>query len=167
MCQACLLSTPSSARTAHPTGPIAHAQVRLAFYNPYSSYNSSEDTQFSAPEAWAAIGNVMAAQPEMKFWAGDRFYRRRDININDFFFYNMSGGGGGVEDFQLPFGKAALAWIGNGSESDLYTDIAAQPSPANKAGFSKGNLDLSLYDVPLPLGKGEFAFVYARRRCGQ
>jgi maltoporin len=71
-----------------------------------------------------------------------------------------------VEDFQLPFGKAALAWIGNGSESDLYTDIAAPPSPANKAGFSKGNVDLSLYDVPMPLGKGEFALVYAAADAG-
>jgi maltoporin len=149
-----------------PEGPIAHAQVRLAFYNPYSSYNSGADTQFSVPEAWAAIGNVFEAQPELKFWAGDRYYRRRDIYINDFFFYNMSGGGGGVEDFQLPFGKAALAWIGNGAQSDLYSDIAAQPSPANKAGFSKGNLDLTLYDVPLPLGKGEFAFVYAAADAG-
>ena len=149
-----------------PSGPIAHAQVRLAFYDPYSSYNSGAATEFSVPEAWAAIGNVFAAQPEMKFWAGDRFYRRRDIHINDFFYYNMSGGGGGVEDFQLPFGKVAVAWIGNGSQSDLYTDIAAQPGPANKAGFSKANVDVRLYDVPLPLGKGEFGFVYAAADAG-
>jgi maltoporin len=77
----------------------------------------------------------------------------------------MSGGGGGVEDFQLPFGKLALCWIGNGSQSDLYTDIPS-PDPANKAGFSKGNVDLSLYDVPMPLGKGEFALVYANADAG-
>lgn len=149
-----------------PSGPIAHAQVRLSFYNPYSSYNSSADTDFAAPEAWAAIGNVVAAQPTMKFWAGNRFYRRRDIHINDFYFYNMSGGGGGVEDFQLPFGKAAFAWIGNGSESDLYTGIPSPETPANRAGFSKSNWDLRLYDVPLPLGKGEFGFVYAAADTG-
>jgi maltoporin len=149
-----------------PSGPVAHAQVRLSFYNPYSSYNSSADTDFAVPEAWAAIGNVLAAQPEMKFWAGNRFYRRRDIHINDFFFYNMSGGGGGIEDFQLPFGKVALAWIGNGGESDLYTDITAQPGPANKAGFSKGNVDFRLYEVPLPLGKGEFGLVFATADAG-
>lgn len=148
-----------------PSGPVAHAQIRLSFYNPYSSYNSGADTQFAAPEAWAAIGNVFASQPGLQFWAGDRFYRRRDIYINDFFFYNMSGGGGGVEDFQLPFGKVALAWIGNGSESDLYTDIPS-PTPANKAGFSKGNWDLRLYDVPMPFGKGEFGLVYASADVG-
>jgi maltoporin len=150
-----------------PAGPIAHAQVRLSFYNPYSDYNSSAETQFGVPEAWAAIGNVLASQPTMKFWAGDRFYRRRDIHINDFYFYNMSGGGGGVEDFQLPFGKAALAWIGNGGQSDLYSDNPAPPTPANRSDFSKGNWDLRLYDVPLPLGKGEFGFVYAAADTGR
>ena len=149
-----------------PTGPIARAQVRLSFYNPYSAYNSSADTQFGVPEAWASIGNVVASQPTMKFWAGDRFYERMDIHINDFYFRNMSGGGGGVEDIQLPFGRLAAAWIGNGSESDLFTDISNPVDPANKAGFSKGNWDLRLYDVPVPLGKGEFNFIYANTQAG-
>ena len=157
---------PKQRPDSNPSGPIAHAQVRLSFYNPYSTYNSAADTQFGVPEAWAAIGNVLESQPTMKFWAGNRFYRRRDIHINDFYFYNMSGGGGGVEDFQLPFGKVAFAWIGNGSQSDLYTDIPSPPTPANKAGFSKGNYDLRFYDVPLPLGKGEFGFVYANVETG-
>ena len=121
-----------------PTGPIARAQVRLSFYNPYSSYNSGADTQFAVPEAWAAIGNVVGSQPSMKFWAGDRFYERKDIYINDFFFRNMSGGGGGVEDIQLPFGQLALAWIGNGSQSDLYQDIPSPTTPANKPGSARG-----------------------------
>jgi maltoporin len=148
-----------------PTGPIAHAQVRFSFYNPYSAYNSGADTQFGLPEAWASIGNVVPSQSSMKFWAGDRFYERSDIHINDFYFRNMSGGGGGVEDIKLPFGQLALAWIGNGGQSDLYTDIPS-PDPANRAGFSKGNVDLRLYDVPLPLGKGDFNLIYANADAG-
>jgi maltoporin len=149
-----------------PTGPIAHTQVRMSFYDPYSAYNSSASTEFGLPEAWAAIGNVVPAQPSMKFWAGNRFYERADIHINDFFFRNLSGGGGGVEDIQLPFGQLALAWIGNGSESDLCTDIYSGTEPVNSAGFSKGNWDLRLYDVPLPLGKGDFNFIYANTETG-
>jgi maltoporin len=41
-----------------------------------------------------------------------------------------------------------------------------EPDATNKAGFSKGNWDLRLYDVPLPLGKGEFGLVYARATSG-
>jgi len=151
-----------------PAGPIARVQVRLAFYDPYSSYGSSSSFSISAPEAWAEIGNVFASQPALKFWAGNRFYRRQDILINDFFFYNMSGGGGGFEDLELPFGKVALAWIGNGAQSGVYSsDIAVQPDPNNLAGFSKQSFDLSLYDVPVPLGKGEFTLVYAAENSGK
>jgi maltoporin len=147
-----------------PTGPIARFQATISILNPYQDLLSSGDTSFGLPEAFASIGNVVAAQPTMKFWAGSRYYRRHDIHINDFFFYNMSGTGGGMEDFRLPFGKLALAWIG-GSSSSGFSDLP-QPDANNKAGFSKGNWDLRLYDVPLPLGKGEFGVVYARADSG-
>ncbi len=148
-----------------PTGPIAHFQATLSIYNPYQDLLSSGETQFGLPEVWGSIGNVVAAQPSMKFWAGSRYYRRHDIHISDFFFYNLSGTGGGVEDFQLPFGKLALAWIGAASRSGV-SDLP-EPDPNNQAGFSKGNLDLRLYDVPVPLGKGEFGLVLARADSGK
>jgi maltoporin len=148
-------------------GPVARTQVRVAFYDPYSS-SGGNSFETSLPEAWASIGNVMAAQPDLKFWAGSRYYRRQDIHINDFFFYNMSGAGGGVEDYDAGFGKLALSWIGNGAQSGVYSsDIAALPDPNNQAGFSKQSLDLSLYDVEMPLGRGEFAVVFANENCGK
>jgi maltoporin len=70
-----------------------------------------------------------------------------------------------VEDIDLPFGKLALAWIGAGASSG-FSDLP-QPDPDNKAGFSKANWDLRLYDVPLPFGKGEFGLVYANAASGQ
>jgi maltoporin len=147
-----------------PTGPIARFQATVSMYNPYSDLLSSAGTQFALPESWASVGNVVASQPSMKFWAGNRYYRRHDIHINDFFFYNMSGAGGGVEDVQLPFGKFAFAWIGAASQSGV-SDLP-EPDANNKAGFSKANYDLRLYDVPMPLGKGEFGLVYSRADSG-
>jgi maltoporin len=148
-----------------PSGPIARVQVRMSIFNPYQDLLSSGTTDFGLPEAWGSIGNVVPAQRSMKFWAGSRFYRRQDIHINDFFFYNMSGTGGGVEDIQLPVGKLALAWIGAASTSG-FSDLP-EPDPNNKAGFSKANWDLRLYDVPLPLGSGEFGIVYASADSGK
>jgi maltoporin len=148
-----------------PSGPIARVQATLSFYNPYQDLLSSGTTDVGLPEAWAAIGNVAAAQPSMKFWAGSRYYRRHDIHISDFFFYNMSGTGGGVEDLQLPFGKLGFAWIGAASSSG-FSDLP-EPDAENKAGFSKGNWDLRLHDVALPWGKGEFGLVYARSSSGR
>jgi maltoporin len=147
-----------------PTGPIARVETMISIYNPYQDLLSSGGTSFGLPELFASIGNVVASQPDMKFWAGSRYYRRQDIHITDFFFYNMSGTGGGVEDVELPFGKMAFAWIGAASRSG-FSDVP-QPDPNNKAGFSKANYDLRLYDVPLPLGKGEFGVVYAHADSG-
>lgn len=151
----------SESSTEEPlSGPVARIQIRPSYSLSYSG-----DSSWGLPEAWGAVGNVFAAQPGLKFWAGNRFYRRYDVHINDWFFYNMSGLGGGVEGLDLGFGKIALAWIGNSSGSAAYTDEIVDEA-ANRAGFAKSSLDLRLYDVPLPLGKGEFGVVYARTEGG-
>jgi len=148
-----------------PSGPIARFQTTLSIYNPYQDLLAASDTEFGLPEAWASIGNVWPAQPSMKFWAGSRYYRRHDIHITDFYFYNMSGSGGGIEDFQLPFGRLAFAWIGGGSSSGISS--LPNPDANNQAGYSKGNWDLRLYDVPVPLGTGEFGLTYSHEDSGQ
>jgi maltoporin len=149
------------ATATHPGGALAKFQLRLAFYEPYDG----GDFQVSMPELWASLGNLVTAQPELKFWAGNRFYRRHDIHINDFYFYNMSGRGGGFEDLDLGFGKLALAWIGNSSQGATFADLL-QPDPANEGGFAKRSVDLRLYDVRLPLGTGEFGAAYSRSQGG-
>src|SRR5262245_34000339 len=40
---------------------------------------------FAVRETFVEAGKVLASHPEMSFWAGQRFYRRRDVHINDFF----------------------------------------------------------------------------------
>jgi maltoporin len=156
---------PDKRADSAPNGPVARTQVRLGFYDPYS--DGTGGFQVSLPEAWASIANVVASQPTLQVWAGNRFYRRQDICINDFFFYNMSGAGAGVDDVQLPFGKAAIAWIGNGEQSGIYSsDIAALPDPNNLAGFSKQSFDFSLYELPMPWGQGEIGIIYALENGG-
>jgi maltoporin len=147
-----------------PAGPVARAQFRVSFFNPYTDLGSGSGTDVALPEAWAAIGNVLSSKPDMKFWAGNRFYRRLDIHLNDFFFYNMSGGGGGMEDLDVGFGKLALAWIGVGSQSSISS--VPEPDPVNEAGFSKSSWDLRLYDVEVPLGEAEFGLAWAAADAG-
>ena len=134
-------------------------------YNPYQNYLVSSSTDFGLAEAWAAIGNLSASQPAMNVWAGNRYYRRHDIHINDLFMYNMSGGGGGVEDIKTPIGKLAFAWIGLGSQSG-FSDLP-QPTPENKAGFSKTNFDFRLYDFKLLGGTGELGVDISRADSGK
>jgi maltoporin len=116
------------------------------------------------PEAWAAVGNVLPFAPSTKFWAGNRFYRRHDIHVIDFFYWNISGGGGGIEDVPLGPARMAFAWIGLGSTSGLGS--VPEPDPENRAGFSKSTYDLRVYDLPLLFGHVELGLAYVRSVSG-
>ena len=77
---------------------------------------------FRLREAFIQAGNVLESQPDAKFWAGERYYRRRHIEIDDFYSLDMSGYGAGVEDVDLGFAKMALAYLaGRGPTSSLET----------------------------------------------
>lgn len=147
-----------------PSGPIARVQVRLSMLSPYATLGSSTGTTFGLAEAWAAIGNVLPSLPEAKFWAGRRYYRRHDIHVLDFFFWDMTGAGGGIEDVKLGVAKLAFAWLGFGSTSGLGS--LPQPDANNAAGFSKSNWDLRVYDLPLLGGRAELGLAYATIRTG-
>jgi maltoporin len=56
--------------------------------------NSIGNDQFRLREAFVQAGNVLDSQPGAKFWAGERYYRRQHIEINDFYTLDMSGYGG-------------------------------------------------------------------------
>lgn len=149
-----------------PRGPVAQMNLRLSFYNPYADYGSGADTDFAVPELWASVANIVPGDPDARVWAGSRFYRRHDIHLNDFFFWDMSGGGAGLEDLSVAGGKLAFAWIGDGAESAIYGNIG-QPDPLNSAGFSKSSFDLRYYDWDFFGGTGELGLTYANANSGR
>jgi maltoporin len=97
---------------------------------------------FRLREAFIQAGNVLASQPDAKFWAGERYYRRRHMEINDFYSLDMSGYGAGVEDLDVGFGKMALAFLG-GARPDVVT---------GNGNYAKSNIDVRLYGVKGPGG---------------
>jgi len=147
-------------------GPVAHFETMISYINGYDNYGSAADTDFSVPQIWGSVANVIPSMPYVKFWAGNRYYRRHDVHINDYYFWDMSGGGGGVEDIPLGPGKLAIAYIGDGAQSAIYERIG-QPDPLNNAGFSKTNLDVRYYDWPLFGGKGELGLAYSHTTSGR
>lgn len=105
------------------------------------TYSSTD--QFRFREAFIQMGNVLASNPGAEFWAGERYYRRLNIDINDFFFLDTSGYGGGVENLDVKIGKAAIAYLG-GAQDDLITSNGVYP---------KSVLDARLYGIKTPVGK--------------
>jgi len=124
--------------------------IRLAYFTPLAD-NNTFDTTTSLREAYAKVGGIVPSDPGITFWAGERFYSRYDVHMNDFYYRDMSGYGGGIEDITLgdDFAKLSLAWLG-GSIDELDANGVAFAEPEGR--FSKDNLDIGLYDVAVPGG---------------
>jgi maltoporin len=99
--------------------------------------------QIRLREAFVQAGNIFKSQPGAKFWAGERYYRRYQSHINDFYISDMSGYGGGVEDLNVKVGKMAVAFLA-GARPDITTE---------NGNYAKSNIDVRLYDVNAPGGK--------------
>jgi maltoporin len=120
-------------------------RVRIAYVTP-TSQTSSFSTTFSLREAYAVARRVWEAQPVATFWAGARFYDRQDVHINDFYYRDPSGFGGGVEDVALGERvKLAAAWIG-GTQDEL--DSSGVPV-SDRFRFNKNTIDVKLYGFGL------------------
>ncbi|MCU1249723.1 MAG: porin, LamB type [Edaphobacter sp.] len=79
---------------------------------------------FRLREAFLQAGNVLQGQPDAKFWAGERYYRRQHIDIDDFYPLDMSGYGAGVEDVNVGIGKLALSYLAV-ARPDIVTETAS------------------------------------------
>lgn len=109
----------------------------------FASFNNGiGNDQFRLRELFVTGGNLFESQPDAKFWAGERYYRRQHIEINDFYPLDMSGYGAGLEDLNLGFGKVALGYLA-GARPDIETQSG---NPI------KSNIDFRLYDVQAPGG---------------
>src|ERR1700688_1799277 len=117
--------------------------------------NTGND-QFRLREAFVRAGSILAFQPHAKFWAGERYYRRQHIEINDFYPLDMSGYGGGIEDLDVKIGKMAVAYL-----------AGARPDIVTQNGYlAKSNVDVRLYGLKGPAGLWAGWFNFATTKGG-
>src|SRR5262249_28189536 len=112
--------------------------------------------RFRVREAFVQAGNIFKSQPQAKFWAGERYYRRYQAHIDDVYILDMSGYGAGVEDLNVKVGKMAIAFLA-GARPDITTE---------NGNYAKSNIDVRLYDVPVPGGKLGVWLNFARAKGG-
>jgi maltoporin len=127
----------------------------MAITKNVSSFDPSSDFRFR--EAFGQAGNVLPGRwKSSKFWAGNRYYMRRDIHLNDFWYTDYSGYGGGVEDVDLGVGKFALAYIGSANPT-MLTVQGVVP---------KSTVDARLYDIKLAGGDVAVWYDYSYSKAG-
>jgi maltoporin len=122
----------------------------------YANFSTGND-QFRLREAFVSGGNLFESQPHAKFWAGERYYRRQHIEIDDFYPLDMSGYGAGVEDLDLRIGKLAVAFL-SGARPDIVTQNGS---------LAKSNIDVRFYDLKGPLGLWAGWFDFATQKGGK
>ena len=123
----------------------------------YTSFpNAVGNDQYRFREAFVQMGNVFDSQPNAKFWAGERYYQRQHIDIDDFYPLDLSGYGGGVEDWNLRIGKLAVAFLA-GARPDIITQ---------NGNLAKTNIDMRFYDLKGPFGLWAGWFDFAREKGG-
>ena len=118
--------------------------------------NGTGNDQFRLREVFVKAGNIFESQPNAKFWAGERYYRRQHIEINDFYPLDMSGYGAGIEDLNLGVGKLAVGYLA-GARPDIQTA---------SGNYIKSNIDVRFYDVKGPGGTFGAWFDFATGKGG-
>ena len=147
-------------------GSVAHLHFMPTVYIPTTGIGYSPNATTSSPEFKSSSGATVSF-PNLYVdiqgipwlfggtaWAGTRYYKRESVYISDFFYWNPSGVGGGIEDIHL--GKdlrlsyAAFAVDGE----PATTGPAPSPSLPAQVDFGVRN-DVQLRGIR-PYASGEF-----------
>ena len=103
--------------TTLPDGGALKANVMFSWLQPTADRkmvaNSRADT--GLPQAYLAADGLSALNGG-SLWLGRRYYKREDIHITDFFYWNPQGLGGGVEDIDIGGMKLSYALMREDNE---------------------------------------------------
>ncbi|WP_110654206.1 maltoporin [Salinicola halimionae] len=117
-----------------------------------------DDNNISLREMYVSGTNVVSGLPGASLWAGKRFYKRHDIHMNDFYYWDVSGPGVGISDIDVGTGKLSFAWTrseGNDDGDGLFPDSGQQ--------ISDDTIDARWSDIPVnPGGSLELGVDYGR-----
>lgn len=137
---------------------------RVAYVTSQSNDDESlkgDDNNIALREMFVTGTNAISGLPNgSTLWAGKRFYKRHDIHMNDYYYWDVSGPGVGISDIDVGTGKLNFAWVrSSGSDSDnlpdedqrlsddtvdvRWTDIPTNPGGSLQLGVDYGRASLS------------------------
>ncbi|MCQ4311580.1 carbohydrate porin [Stutzerimonas sp. VN223-3] len=128
-------------------GSVLSVEGMAALYNEYD-----HTPKFTGDHGWARLVQAYAEWSKVpalnngSFWAGRRFYKRNDIHISDFYYWNQSATGAGIEDMEIGGLKYSYAFS--------RKDNVFQENYINRHDFNVGGFDSN------PGGELEFGVSY-------
>jgi len=80
-------------------------------FQDWESLRNGDGTDIALRQLW--IGAKVPQLMNATIWAGKRFYQRQDVHMIDFFYWDVSGYGAGIEEADLGVGKLSVAVMQN------------------------------------------------------
>ena len=104
--------------------------------NPYDEGGDVSIRQFNV------VGkNLIASLPGADIWAGKRYYKRHDVHINDYYYWDVSGpGAGGEWTYQ---GSGTGTNIANDTLDFRVAEIDVNPNGKLEIGYDYGKANLT------------------------
>ncbi|MBU4201019.1 MAG: carbohydrate porin [Verrucomicrobia bacterium] len=132
-----------------------NTQIRVA-YKTQQSKSEDMENKVVLREMFAGMSGFIEANPSTKVWVGERFYRLPELNINDFWWYDLSGYGGGLENIDLGSGRMHIAYIAFSESASSYwtsTDQGAFDYNTGNGRLAKNNFNVMFSDLYAGAGK--------------
>ncbi|WP_256218109.1 carbohydrate porin, partial [Pseudomonas sp. EGD-AK9] len=136
-------------------GSVFSIEGMAQLYNQYG-----HTPEFTGDHGFARMNQMYAEWSKVpalnggSLWAGRRFYKRNDIHISDFYYWNQSATGAGIEDFEYGGLKYSYAF----SRKDSYfQEPYINRHDFNVAGFKVnpgGELELGVSYIDKPDSTG-------------
>ena len=132
-------------------GSVLSVDGMASLYNQYDRQLTFQGDNGSArlPQLYAQWSNLPGLNGG-SLWAGRRYYKRNDIHISDFYYWNQSATGAGIEDVLIGALKYSYALS---RKDNLYQENYVTRHDFNVAGFNTnpgGELELGLSYLDKP-----------------
>ena len=132
-------------------GSVLSVDGMASLYNQYNRQLTFQGDNGSArlPQLYAQWSNLPSLNGG-SLWAGRRYYKRNDIHISDFYYWNQSATGAGIEDVLIGGLKYSYALS---RKDSLYQENYVTRHDFNVAGFNTnpgGQLEFGLSYLDKP-----------------
>ena len=132
-------------------GSVLSVDGMASLYNQYDRQLTFQGDNGSArlPQLYAQWSNLPSLNGG-SLWAGRRYYKRNDIHISDFYYWNQSATGAGIEDVLIGGLKYSYALS---RKDNLYQENYVTRHDFNVAGFNTnpgGELEFGLSYLDKP-----------------
>ena len=128
-------------------GSLLSVEAMASLYNAYDhSLQFTGDHGSARMPQLYAVWSKLPALNNGSLWAGRRYYKRNDIHISDFYYWNQSATGAGIEDVEFAGLKYSYAFS---RKDSLWQEAYIKRHDFNVSGFT-----------PNPGGALEFGLSY-------